>query len=459
MNKAFLLLFLACIACACEPLPYSPHRATESPLPKNAFVHLVVVSSPSPSVEVSISNQVRAVVPRRGISPRMELSSGNYPLLITGGGSTLCESSLQLLPGSETLLIASAQNTDDKKCPSLVLSAYPLGQRDPKLARVRLLHSALDAPMLELVGPSGEEIVDGIAAGAVSAYGGLASPVAAGSILRLRSPLDKQPLFDVTTDGLSLGSASTWLGVGEIGPLASQNAFGLLSFDEESGALRELSAVPSAGAPDGEVLLFHASKEVGSLVAKVAGKPLFSALSYPHASPLATLASGLRTLSLEDPSGTVWTGPLRLWPGRGWLLFLYGTRSAPRLVALPRPALAPQTVWRVLNLVDGLDSVDLLDGDDAMVSQLGFGAATAPTLVDALRPGTIRLRDRGAGNRSWDIVLTAGAATASLDQVVTLVLLGSASSPRSVSAQLVVESRAGLMTAPPVLALPTTPSL
>ena len=73
MNKAFLLLFW----------PASPVRGTaavQSPsghriaAAENAFVHLVVVSSPSPSVEVSISNQVRAVVPRRGISPRMELS-------------------------------------------------------------------------------------------------------------------------------------------------------------------------------------------------------------------------------------------------------------------------------------------------------------------------------------------------------------------------------------------------
>ena len=116
-------------------------------------------------------------------------------------------------------------------------------------------------------------------------------------------------------------------------------------------------------------------------------------------------------------------------------------------------------MWRVLNLVDGLDSVDLLDGDDAMVSQFGFGAATAPTLVDCRDRGRFGCAIAGRANRSWDIVLTAGAATASLDQVVTLVLLGSASNPRSVSAQLVVESRAGLMTAPPVLALPTSPSL
>ncbi|MFO0656926.1 MAG: hypothetical protein U0787_17850 [Polyangia bacterium] len=331
MNKAFLLLFLACIACACEPLPYSPHRATESPLPKNAFVHLVVVSSPSPSVEVSISNQVRAVVPRRGISPRMELSSGNYPLLITGGGSTLCESSLQLLPGSETLLIASAQNTDDKKCPSLVLSAYPLGQRDPKLARVRLLHSALDAPMLELVGPSGEEIVDGIAAGAVSAYGGLASPVAAGSTLRLRSPLDKQPLFDVMTDGLSLGSASTWLGVGEIGPLASQNAFGLLSFDEESGALRELSAAPFCGGTRRRSS-FVSCQQRSRLACRESGRkaavfcPFVSAcLAACHACFRTShaVAGGPKRYGLDGSTAAV-AGP--------WLAaFLYGTRSAPRL--------------------------------------------------------------------------------------------------------------------------------
>lgn len=460
MNKAFCFLGLVSVVSACEPLPYSPNRATESPLPKNAFVHLVVASSPSPAVELSISHQVRAVVGRRGVSPRLELSAGNYPLLLTGGGSTLCETGLQLLPGSETLLVANASTqTNDPKCPFLKLAAYPLGQRDPKQARVRLLHSSPDAPMLELLGPSGQELVDGIAVDTISAYGALSSAVSAGSVLQLREPLDKQPLFDVTAPLLGLGSATTWFSVGEIGPLATDNAFAMLSLDEESGSLTELAAVPSAGAPDGDVLLYHASQDVGTVTARSSGKPLFGTVSYQHASSLAALKAGTRGLSLDDARGAVWSGSLRLWPGRSWLLLLYGPRTAPKLLSLPRPAQEPQTVWRVANLVEGLSSVDLLDGDNDLVSSLAYGAASAPASIVAFLPRTLRLRDRGMGNRSWDIVVTSAAATASLDQVVTLVLSGNGKTPSSVSAQLVVESRAGSMTVPPVLSLPTSPSL
>ncbi len=461
MNKALLLLCLAGLGAACEPLPYSPNRSTEAPPPKMAFVHLVVASSPAQAVELHISHQVRAVVEKRGVSPRIELVAGDYPLELIGGGRTLHETGLHLLPGTETLLVAYAQPSPDDSGPLQQLSAYPLGQRDAKTARVRLLHAAIDAPPLALLAPTLSELVDGVASVAMSAYGTLPARLEPGASLHLRSPYEKAPLIDLSVPaGLAVGSATTLLGIGEIAPLsAPSDGFGVLSFDEESGALSELALSPSAQAPDGQILLFHASRDLAAVTPRSAGTALHPAIAYQRASTLAALPAGKRSLSLDEAAGPVWKGPLNLWPGRGWLLLLYGRRSAPKLVALPRPEQAPQTVWRVANLVDGLSSVDLLDGDDALVSGLSYGQASRPALVDALRPKTLRLRDRGMANRSWDIVVTSGSAAAALDQVVTVVLTGSASVPASVSAQLLIESRAGLSTAAPVLSLPTSPTL
>lgn len=461
MNKTLFLFCLVSLGAACEPLPYSPNRATEVPPPKTAFVHLVVASSPAQAIELHISHQVRAVVEKRGVSPRIELVAGDYPLELFGGGRTLHETGLHLLPGTETLLVAYTQSAADENGPMQGLAAYPLGQREAKSARVRLLHASSDAPPLALVSPTLSELVDGVASGAMSAYGTLPAMLDPGASLHLRNPYDKAALLDVSFPaGLAIGSATTLLGIGEIAPLAApSDAFGVLSFDEENGALAELTLSPSALAPDGQILLFHASREAAAVTPRLAGTALGPAIGYQHASTLAALPPGKRFLSLDDMTSSVWKGPLSLWPGRGWLLLLYGRRSAPKLVALPRPARAPQTVWRVSNLVDGLSSVDLLDGDDALVSGLSYGQATSPALVDALRPKTLRLRDRGMANRSWDIVVTSGSAAATLDQVVTLVLTGSASVPASVSAQLLIESRAGVSTTPPVLALPTSPTL
>jgi hypothetical protein len=154
----------------------------------------------------------------------------------------------------------------------------------------------------------------------------------------------------------------------------------------------------------------------------------------------------------------VWHGPVRLWPGRSWLLLFYGTAAMPKLLALPRPERAPQTVWRVANLIEGLGAADLLDGDEEVVSKLGYGTATEPQL-GRLSQRTLRLRARQGGPASWDISFDQAAQAAAQDQVVTILLTGTMSDKSKVSALLLVESRASSAMAAPVLSLPTMPSL
>ena len=165
----------------------------------------------------------------------------------------------------------------------------------------------------------------------------------------------------------------------------------------------------------------------------------------------------MNTLSLDGATAAVWQGALKLWPGRQWLLLLYGSRMTPKLLALPRPQRAPQTVWRVVNLVEGLAVADLLDGDDEVASQLAYGTATPPQLGD-LKRRTLRLRDWQQSSVSWDIEFDQTAVDAAQDQVVTMVLVGSVANRNSVSALLLVESRAATTMAAPIVPLTTTPS-
>ena len=458
MRKALLLLSI--LGLHCEPAPYqSPNRTTEPPPPKSAFVHLFVGGSPATKVELRLSQKVRAVVPRREISPRLELAAGEYPLSLVGAGQELVTSGLVLLPGSETLLIASSLPRPDGAGSEQRLSALALGGRDPKWARLRLLHAAEGAPPLSLAGPLGELLVDGVASGAVSAYAQLEKSLAIDGKLQLRSPGDPRSLFDVTvTTGLGLGSTTTLMAVGEVGPLATPDeSFGLTAFDEASGTVKALPVAPAAGAPDGRIYLFHAAADLGAITAKSSKGPLWGSLAYQQGTPLSALPAGMNTLFIDGATAAVWQGPLKLWPGREWLLLLYGSRMTPKLMALPRPGRAPQTVWRVVNLVEGLAVADLLDGDDEVASKLGYGTATPPQLGD-LKRRTLRLRDWQQSSVSWDIEFDQTAVDAAQDQVVTMVLTGSVANRRSVSALLLVESRAAMTLAAPIVPLTTTPS-
>ncbi len=458
MRKASLLLSV--LVLGCEPAPYqSPNLTLEPPPPKSAFVHLLVGGSPAPRVELSLSKTVRATVDKRAVSPRLELMAGEYPLSLASAGRDLFTSGLLLSPGSETLLVAYSVPSLDGMGSDQQLSALALGGRDPKWARLRLLHAADGAPPLSLIGPSREVLVDGVASGSVSAYAQLGKPVPVDGTLQLRSPGESQALLDVTVPpGLGLGSTATLVAVGDVGPLAAaEDAFGLLSFEEASGTVTNLPVRPAAGAPDGHIYVFHAARGLGAITAKTAQGALWGSIDYQHGTPLAAVPAGLSTLSLDEAMGSVWRGALRLWPGRQWLFLLYGNRKTPRVLALPRPGRAPQTVWRVVNLVEGLTMVDLLDGDDEVASKLGYGTATSPQL-GPLRPRTLRLRDWQQSSLSWDIEFGEAAAQASQDQVVTLVLCGSAASPTSVKALLLVESRAASTMAVPVLSLVTAPS-
>jgi len=459
MRKALPLLCV--LGIACEPMPYqSPNAKTEPSPPRSAFVHLLVGSSPAPKVELSISNQLRSVVDKRQVSARLELTAGDYPLRLSGSGNELYASGLKLLAGSETLLLAFRAPPVDDEDSGQRLTAYPLGRRDPKLARLRFIHGSLDAPPLGLAGPSGQLLLDGVASGAVSAYAELSSALPIAGSLQLRLPGEPRALLDLSIpDGLALGSASTLVTVGEVAPLAAaEDAFGVVAFDEESGTVRDLPVRPAAGAPDGQIYLFHAAEGVDPVTAKTAHGLLWGSIGYQHGTPLSSLPAGPESLSLDLRTGSLWRGVLRLWPGQKWLLLLYGNATQPRLLALPRPVQAPQTVWRVVNLVDGLLQIDLLDGDDEVVSKLGYGAGTSPQLGE-LKRRALRLRDVGPSSQSWDIDFDQPAVEAARDQVVTLVLTGSASKKSSVSAQLLIESRAGSTMAIPTRTLPTTPSL
>jgi hypothetical protein len=459
MRKALPLLCV--LGIACEPMPYqSPNAKTEAPPPRSAFVHLLVGSSPASQVELSISNQLRSVVAKRQVSARLELSAGDYPLRLSGAGNQLYSSGLKLLAGSETLLLAFRAPPVDDEDTGQRLSAYPLGRRDAKLARLRFIHGSLDAPPLALAGPSGEVLLDGVASGAVSAYAELASALPVAGSLQLRLPGEPRALLELSVpDGLALGTASTLVAVGEVAPLAAaEDAFGVVAFDEARGTVVDVPVRPAAGAPDGQIYLFHAAEALGPVTAKSAQGVLWSSIVYQHGTPLSSLPAGPEPLSLDVSAGPLWRGLLRLWPGHKWLLLLYGSATQPRLLALPRPVQAPQTVWRVVNLVDGLPQIDLLDGDDEVVSRLGYGAATPPQLGE-LKRRALRLRDVGPSSQSWDIDFDQPAVEAARDQVVTLVLTGSASKRNSVSALLLIESRAGSTMAVPTRSLPTTPSL
>ncbi len=461
MRMTRLLLMMVVLGVACEPAPYqSPNLSSEPPPEKSAFVHFLVGSSPVPQLALSLSQKVQAVVGKREVGPRLELAAGQYPLSLDGEGLAPYTSGLLLLPGSETLLVAHVLPGLSSGRVRQGLSAYSLGLRDPKQARLRVLHLAADAPPLALAGPTGEVLLDGIAAGAVSAYSSLGTALGSDGKLLLRAPQDQRALLEVTIpDGLPLGSTSTLVALGETDPLAeAADAFGLLAFDEASGTVRQLPIEPAPGAPEGQIYLFHASSELPGVSAKTTSGTLWGPVAYQSGTPLAALAAGLHTLSLSESGLALWNGTLRLWPGRQWLLLLHGTRKLPRLLALPRPERAPQTVWRVVNLVEGLESCYLLDGDDAMVSALSYGTATAPKLGE-LKRRTLRLRDGQSSGLSWDIEFDATAAGWAQDQVVTLVLSGDVASKSSVTAQLLVESRAASTMAVPALVLATTPTL
>lgn len=457
MRKASL--WLLSLVLGCEPQPYlSPSQTAQAPPAPSAFVHFLVGSSASPSLTLALRDQPPTEVARQSVSPRLLLPAGEYALSLLGAGDTLLSSALRLLPDSETLLVAHHGVDSGGHVTSQGLTALSLGKRDSQHARLRLGHYSESAPPLSLISPSGDVLVDGVSSGFVSAYASQPQPVSPGASLQLRSPGQTAPLWDVTLpSGLPLSSSTTLLAVGDPNPLGI-DPFSLLSFDEQSGQVTPLPVRPAAGASDGQIYLVHASPSVGPVTAQSAQGPLFGRLAYQQASSLAVLPPGIADLSLDVASQPVWHGPVRLWPGRSWLLLFYGTAAMPKLLALPRPERAPQTVWRVANLIEGLGAADLLDGDEEVVSKLGYGTATEPQL-GRLSRRMLRLRARQGGPASWDISFDQAAQAAAQDQVVTILLTGTMSDKSKVSALLLVESRASSAMAAPVLSLPTMPSL
>lgn len=457
MRKAFLLL--GSIALGCEPLPYqSPSQTEPAPPTPSAFLHFVVGSSAAPTLSLQLGELPSVVVSRHEVSPRLTLPAGAYSLSLHGPSERLYSSSLRLLPDSETLLFSHQGIDSGGLWTSLRLTALSLGKRDGQHARLRLGHYSEGAPMLSLVSPSGDVLVDGVESGFVSAYASLIQPVAAASSLTLYSPRQTAPLWDVTLPkGLPLSSSTTLLLVGDASPLGS-DPFSLLSFDEESGAVTPLSVRPAAGAFDGQIYLVHAASSVASVTAKSGQGPLFGRTAYQQATPLGALHAGTAELWIDLATQPLWRGSVRLWPGKSWLLLLHGTQAMPKLLALPRPERAPQTVWRVANVIEGLGAADLLDGDEEVVSKLGYGTASVPQLGTLARR-TLRLRSRDGSQASWDITFDQAAQDAAQDQVVTIVLTGTMADQAKVAALLVVESRGSAAMAAPVVALPTVPSL
>nr|AGC72640.1 hypothetical protein [uncultured bacterium A1Q1_fos_565] len=457
MRKASLLLWS--IALGCEPLPYqSPSQTEQAPPTPSAFLHVVVGSSAVPTLSLQLGDLPNVELARHEVSPRLSLPSGEYPLSLSGSGQRLYSSSLRLLPESETLLVAHQGVDSGGLWTSLRLTPLHLGKRDSQHARLRLGHFCEGAPLLSLVSPGGDVLVDGVGSGFVSAYADLGQPLAMASSLQLRSARQSAPLWDVTLPaGLPLSSATALLAVGDPSPLGSE-PFSLLAFDEESGRVTALPVRPATGAADGQIYLVHAASSVSEVTAKSGQGPLFSRIGYQQASPLGALHAGTTELALDLAAQTLWRGSLRMWPGKSWLLLLYGTQTMPKLLVLPRPERAPQTVWRVANVIEGLGSADLLDGDDAVVNRLGYGSASEPQL-GTLPRRTLRLRSRDSGQASWDISLDQAAQAAAQDQVVTILLTGTVSDKSKVAALMIVESRASAAMAAPVVALPTVPSL
>ena len=193
--------------------------------------------------------------------------------------------------------------------------------------------------MLELVGPSGEEIVDGIAAGAVSAYGGLVSARRCRFDTAAAVASRQTATFDVTTDGLfarfcqHLASASV-----KLARWHPKMPLGFCHLTKKAGGCASYRRSLLRGTRR-RSSLFHASKKSARLSRKWQESRCFLPFRIQHASPFATLASGLRIAVAGGPKRYGLDGSTAAVAGPWLAAFLYGTRSAPRLVALPRPAL------------------------------------------------------------------------------------------------------------------------
>lgn len=440
----------------CEPMPKGGnHRATQGPTVQTELVQFLVASSRATQVTARFGDGTTVVTEKRGLSPRLSLPAGPMSLSLLEDSTSVCETGLLLVPEGHTLLVSFLRPDATAPCPQQKLTAFSLAGPKANLARVSLAHVSPEAPILALLDEAGRPLVPGVLPMARSAY--YTAHVGRGATLRLGTPPEKTALFEWTLqEDWSAGQATTLLAVGGLDPLAQKaDAFGLLSLDETSGTAREIPLVVFAGAPGGRVLFFHAGPELGAVEVWADSRPAFARLGPLQGSPLSGFVAGPHALSIEEGGQPVWRGGMQLWPGRDWVLVLYGAAQAPKLAALPKLERLPQTVWRVVNVA--LDSVDVLEGDTVLFAAVQYGQATAPEVIGSLRPKTLRLRDRKAAN-SWEVQIPPSVVAAAMDQAVTLVISGSLEKPTSVGACLVVESRAGATAAPPVFVLPISPT-
>ena len=362
-----LSLFATTLACNPDPTP-NPNVTADggaAALASINLVNLAYVTKLSGKDVVDVS-MVDLYIDKQKATPALDYRKSSGNLKITPSVHTvelravgddpsapaLLTATIDLLPGSRTLLAAIGRSADTDGPSRLQLVAAPLGTTDAASVKVRMFNATPEAPALDLA--AGNNSVAGNAAYAsASSYGSVALLPAA-TKLGLRLTRTTTDLAYVTLPAMATpGSVLTVLTLGELNPTADSKHFlGASVLDEGSGSVIDLPLVINDAGPKGSLYVIHASPDAPALdVVNAQGTKIITNVAYRQASALGELAAGQTAVDLR-PTGTSATTlalQLKILPTLSWAVVAHGsialgTSTKFEVTVMPRPAGPPDRV-------------------------------------------------------------------------------------------------------------------
>ena len=461
-------LALYAATAGCNPDPLINPNLTDGGMQAPAFINFVHAATDVQVLDVYIDQQKQfsALGYRKNTGNKQITAMAHQVDLRRAGDPAtsppLLTASLNLLPGSKTLITALGRAGDAGGPNRLQLVAAPYGTTDAKSVKLRLLNAALAAPAVNLVAGS-NALTDAVAFAGTSGYGAVAQlPVA--TKFGLRPARTLSDLVSVTLPAMaSPGDVLTVIALGEIDPLSDDQHFLAASVvDEGSGALVDLPLSINEGGPKGSLYIVHAAPDAPAVdvVIDKSGTSL-TGLAYKDASKLVELAPGRYPVAVR-PAGTMNTvlqATLKVLPGLHWTLLAHGLVSGGsgtplRVSALPRP-IAAQTSWRLANLVPDAPRLDTIEADPPL--EVAYGQASG-VLAAALPSPVLSVQLGDRSTPGWNIDVPQMVLDAAQGQLVTVVATGTikdAMKPLTVLA--VLDNSATALMAAQVLPLTITP--
>lgn len=427
-------LALSAASLGCNPDPLINPNLTDGGMQDPAFINLVHAATDVQMLDVYIDQQKQfSALGYRKNTGNKQITATAHQVELRRAGELattppLLTATLNVLPGSKTLITALGRAGDAGAPTQLQLVAAPYGTADAKNVKLRLLNAALNAPAMALLEGTTAR-TEAVAFAGTSGYGSVPQlPVATKFGLR-PVPRTAADLASVTLPAMAIpGDVLTVIALGELDPLSDDQHFlAATVVNEGSGALVDLPLAINESGPKGSLYLVHAAPGAPAVdvVIDKSGTSI-DGLAYKGASKLVELAPGKYPVAVR-PAGTMNTvlqATLKVLPGMHWTLLAHGlvTGGATplRVSAQPRP-LDAETGWRLANTVPDAPALAVTPADPPLV--VAYGQASA-VMAAPLPDPTFTVQLVGMPLQRWEIAVPQTVLDAAKGQLVTVVATG-----------------------------------